>query len=197
MGPLTGPTKTGLEQACIDLSREVALFRMLALNTTVLFMGTTLLGFGWSIGRRQSPPPTSALVAGTSPAARAATTAAIALVCILAACGDGATAPTAGTPAAPRKADDREQKTLSRLLGRWQRAVFEDVVFGDDGYLLVDGPGPLDISGSYELLGAKRIRVNWGTGEFFIYTIAFIEDKLRLTLEDSTLGDGWTLTRRK
>lgn len=74
------------------------------------------------------------------------------LALALAACGKTASAGSASTahPAAAQK-----QATLSRLLGRWQRTIAEDTVFGDDGALLCDGPGPLDLTGSYQLLDDK------------------------------------------
>jgi len=55
----------------------------------------------------------------------------------------------------------------------------------------------MDVSGFYELRSASCITLNWGTGRLSGYTLAFIPGKLRLTLHDASLGNGWTLTLRK
>ena len=125
-----------------------------------------------------------------------ASTLALALALGLAACGDTATAPS-GDATIPRTTQDARQETLERLLGRWQRTALEDDLFGEDGAILCDGPGPLDLTGSYKLLDAKRISITWPGAAPCTYAMAFMGDTLRLTLEGSSVGDGWTLTRRK
>jgi len=100
--------------------------------------------------------------------------------------------------AAPSQTDAAgSPATLARLLGRWARTPAEDTVFGEDGALLCDGIGPLDLTGSYRLLDDKRISISWPGAKPCTYAMAFFGDTLRLTAEDSSIGDGWTLTRRR
>jgi hypothetical protein len=127
-------------------------------------------------------------------AARPAVSLSLLLAFTFTACGDNA---SAGGASAAHPAAAQKQATLSRLLGRWQRTIAEDTVFGDDGALLCDGPGPLDLTGSYQLLDDKRISIAWPGAQHNTYAMAFIGDTLRLTLEGSSIGDGWTLTRKK
>lgn len=110
---------------------------------------------------------------------------------------------TAGTSEPSLSAEELEKqqmaKTETMLKGRWQCTFAEDWIFGDGGVFLTDGPGPLDVTGKYEVIGPDRIVLHLpASSPGSELTTYFFEDKLRLTVTDG-IGKDWdgrTLTKK-
>jgi hypothetical protein len=159
------------------------------------------------------PPAVAANAFASWPVLRGAfALAAIHATALLASCGNSSSAatttPTATVTIPTPRIDPEEQaridrerartRALDKLKGRWKLSMLEDIVFDEDGVMLVDGPGAWDSTCGYRVVSSNRaqLRMPYCT-DFVTYDMHFIEDKVRFSVPDGWLkGDGMTLTRR-